>query len=399
MTTVNENFLKLRGGYLFAEIGRQVAEYKKANPQKRVISLGIGDVTRPLAPAVIEALHQATDEMGRAATFRGYGPEQGYAFLREAILEHDYRARGVGLEADDIFVSDGAKSDLGNFQELFSPAAKVAVQDPVYPVYVDSNVAGGRGDNLVYMPCLRENGFRPAFPKERPDLVYLCYPNNPTGAMLTFDELKGWVDYARAEGCVILYDSAYEAFITGPGLPHSIYEVPGAQEVAVEFRSFSKTAGFTGLRCAYTVVPKALAVGDGQGGRVALNGLWNRRQCTKYNGCAYVVQRAAEAVFSPRGQEQVRATIGAYLANAAKLRAALGAMGLDVSGGENAPYLWVAVPHGQDSFGFFRQLLLEKALVCTPGAGFGPSGEGYVRLTAFGSPDDTDEAIERLRSF
>ena len=406
MTSVNSNFLKLQSNYLFAEIARKVASFKEANPEKRVISLGIGDVTRPLVPAVVAALHKAVDDMGEASSFHGYGPEQGYAFLREIIAQHDYKARGVDLSPDEVFVSDGAKSDVGNFQELFAADSIVAVTDPVYPVYVDSNAMAGRSgefvgnqwNKLVYLPCLKENDFVPDFPKTRPDIIYLCYPNNPTGTVLSRQALQGWVDYARREGCVILYDSAYEAYITDSSIPHSIYELEGAQEVAVEFRSFSKTAGFTGLRCAYTVVPKALQISDGKGGKIALNGLWNRRQCTKYNGCPYIVQRAAAATYSPEGREQVMDVIRGYQRNAENLRAATTAMGLSVYGGVNAPYIWVRVPDGMTSWGFFDHVLNNTALVCTPGAGFGASGEGYVRLTAFGSPADTEEAIKRLAS-
>lgn len=406
MTTVNSNFLKLQSNYLFADIARKVETFKEANPDKRVISLGIGDVTRPLVPAVINALHKAVDEMGDAAHFHGYGPEQGYAFLRDIIIEYDYKARGVNLNADEVFVSDGAKPDVGNFQELFAQDSLVAVTDPVYPVYVDSNVMAGRSgemegkrwSNIVYLPCVKENDFVPDFPKVRPDLIYLCYPNNPTGTVLSREALQGWVDYARREGCVIMYDSAYEAFITDADVPHSIYELEGAQEVAVEFRSFSKTAGFTGLRCAYTVVPKALQVSDGKGGKIGLNALWNRRQCTKYNGCPYIVQRAAEAVYSEQGRKEIMGVIAGYQRNADMLRTAVSETGLSVYGGVNAPYIWVRVPSDTDSWGFFDKLL-QAGLICTPGAGFGASGEGYVRLTAFGSPEDTEEAIKRLRDF
>lgn len=405
MTRVNPSFLKLQRNYLFADIARKVASFKESHPDAHVISLGIGDVTRPLVPAVIEALHEAVDEMGDAAHFHGYGPEQGYAFLRDLVMEYDYKARGMDIKADEIFISDGAKSDVGNFQELFAPESVVAVTDPVYPVYVDSNVmanrAGewekGRWNRLIYLPCTRENNFVPAFPAKRPDVIYLCYPNNPTGTVLNRAQLQGWVDYARKESCVILFDSAYEAYIQDADIPHSIYELEGAREVAVEFRSFSKTAGFTGLRCAYTVVPENLMVDDGKGSRVALNAFWNRRQCTKYNGCPYVVQKAAAAVYSENGLREIREVIKGYQHNAALLSKAVADMGLSVFGGVNAPYIWVAVPKGMDSWGFFEKLLNEAALVCTPGAGFGASGEGYVRLTAFGSPSDTEEAIKRLR--
>ena len=406
MTTINPNLLKLQSNYLFADIARKVAAYKESHKDKRVISLGIGDVTRPLVPAVINALHGAVDEMGRAETFHGYGPEQGYAFLRDAIVANDYAPYGVRIDADEIFISDGAKCDVGNFQELFSADSIVAVTDPVYPVYVDSNAMAGRAgepgpdgwSRLVYLPCTRENDFVPDFPKTRPDMIYLCYPNNPTGTVLSRAALQGWVDYARREGCVILYDSAYEAFITEPDVPHSIYETDGARAVAVEFRSYSKTAGFTGLRCAYVVVPRELRVSDGKGGKVDLHHFWTRRQCTKYNGCPYIVQRAAAAIYSDEGKKQVRAVIEAYLDNARLISDAVRGMGLDVFGGINAPYIWVSVPDGMTSWGFFDRLLNDAALVCTPGAGFGRSGEGYVRLTAFGSPEDTLEAIERLRS-
>ena len=405
MITINAHRLKLQSNYLFADIARKVAAYRENHPDRRVISLGIGDVTRPLAPAVIAALHEAVDEMGRAETFHGYGPEQGYGFLRDAIASNDYASRGVHVDADEIFISDGAKCDLGNFQELFSTGSIVAVTDPVYPVYVDSNAMAGRaGDpgpdgwsRLVYLPCTRDNDFVPDFPKTRPDMIYLCYPNNPTGTVLSRGALRDWVDYARREGCVILYDSAYEAFITEEDVPHSIYEIDGAREVAVEFRSYSKTAGFTGLRCAYAVVPKELRVSDGKGGTVDLHHFWNRRQCTKYNGCPYIVQRAAAAVYSDAGKKEIRATIASYLDNARLISDAVRGMGLDVFGGVNAPYIWVSVPGGMTSWDFFDRLLNEAALVCTPGAGFGRSGEGYVRLTAFGSPEDTLEAIERLR--
>ncbi|MDR2851288.1 MAG: LL-diaminopimelate aminotransferase [Desulfovibrio sp.] len=404
MTTCNTHFLALRSSYLFSDIARKVADYKQANPDKKVISLGIGDVTRPLAPAVVHALHAAVDEMGSTEHFRGYGPEQGYDFLRQAIMRHDYKARGVALETDEIFISDGAKSDLGNFQELFDGKSLVAVTDPVYPVYVDSNVMSGRAgeftdrkwSGIVYLPCVKSNNFVPDFPKIRPDIIYLCYPNNPTGAMLSRGAMQAWVDYAGREGCVILYDSAYEAFIQDPDVPHSIYEMDGAREVAVEFRSFSKTAGFTGLRCAYTVVPKDLRISNGKGGKTALNALWNRRQCTKYNGCPYIVQRAAHAVYSDEGRAQIAAVIQGYQKNAALLREAMRAMNLAVYGGINAPYIWVNVGEKWDSWGFFDYLLQSAALVCTPGAGFGTSGEGYVRLTAFGSSEDTLEAIQRM---
>ncbi|MBO4369213.1 MAG: LL-diaminopimelate aminotransferase [Desulfovibrio sp.] len=406
MTTVNTNFLKLQANYLFVDIARKVAEFKKANPGTKVISLGIGDVTQPLVPTVLKSLHAAVDEMGQSDHFRGYGPEQGYPFLREAIAEYDYKRLHLPVTADDIFISDGAKSDLGNFQELFAQDSLVAVTDPVYPVYVDSNAMAGRDgdlhdgqwDRLIYLPATKENGFVPDLPKKRPDLIYLCYPNNPTGTVLPKEALRMWVDYARKEQCVLLYDSAYEAYIVEDNVAHSIYEIEGAEEVAVEFRSFSKTAGFTGLRCAYTVVPAALSISDGKGGRVQLKSLWNRRQCTKYNGCPYIVQRAAEAIYTPEGRREINGVIDIYHNNAKLLSGAMQKMGLEVFGGVNAPYIWVHVPDGMQSWEFFHHLLSKAALVCTPGVGFGKSGEGYVRLTAFGSPSDTLEAIERMQA-
>lgn len=405
MITINQNFLELEASYLFAEVERKVAAWKDAHPDARVISLGIGDVTRPLVPAVINALHKAVDEMGDAAHFQGYGPYGGYAFLRDLIMEYDYRAKGIQIDPDEIFVSDGAKSDVANFQELFATDSVVAVTDPVYPVYVDSNVLAGRAgkkidgswSRIIYMPCDKDNGFVPAFPEKRPDMIYLCYPNNPTGTVLSRDDLQRWVNYAHKEGCVILYDSAYEAYIRDENIPRSIFELDGAKEVAVEFRSFSKTAGFTGLRCAYVVVPKSLKVSDGRGGKIALNPCWYRRQCTKYNGCPYIVQRAAAATYSEEGARQVKEVIAGYQSNADLLATALRKLGLEVFGGRNAPYLWVKTPDGMKSWDFFDKLLHEAALVCTPGVGFGKSGEGFVRLTSFGSPENTQTAIERIR--
>lgn len=405
MITVNPNFLKLEANYLFADIDRKVNEYKENHPDAKVISLGIGDVTRPLAPAVIEALHKAVDEMGHSDYFKGYGPYGGYSFLRDLIAEYDYRAKGMDISPGEIFVSDGAKSDVGNFQELFSTDSIVAVQDPVYPVYVDSNVLAGRGgekidgqwSRIVYLPCDSANGFEPALPARHADMIYICSPNNPTGTALSRTALKAWVEYARKEGSVILYDSAYEAFIRDADVPHSIYEIEGADEVAVEFRSFSKTAGFTGLRCAYTVIPKAVKVGDGKGGKIELNPCWYRRQCTKYNGCPYIVQRAAAAVYSDTGRKEVKAVINGYQQNADLLAKSLADLGLQVYGGVNAPYIWVKTPGKIGSWEFFDRLLTEAALVCTPGAGFGKSGEGYARLTAFGEPANTLEAVERIK--
>ena len=404
MILLNENYLKLPGSYLFSTIAKKVAAYQQEHPNEDIIRLGIGDVSRPLVPAVVEALHKASDEMGRAETFRGYGPEQGYAFLREAILKHDYLDRNIALEADEIFVSDGAKSDVANFQELFDVSCKVALQDPVYPVYLDTNVMAGRTGNfengrfggIVYLPCTEENGFIPDLPRERVDLVYLCSPNNPTGAAMTRSELKKWVDWAAHHNSVILYDSAYEAFITQPDVPHSIYEIPGAQKVAVEFRSFSKTAGFTGTRCAYTVVPKALQVYDRAGKPHALNALWLRRQTTKFNGVPYIVQRAAQAVFTPMGQAQIRSVIEVYQKNAQVILQALQAAGLQAFGGVNAPYIWLKTPNGIDSWTFFDRLLSKARVVGTPGVGFGACGEGYFRLTAFNTPELTQAAASRI---
>ena len=404
MTRLNENYLKLPGSYLFSEIAKRVAAFKEAHPGEQVISLGIGDVSRPLVPAVVAALHQASDEMGAAETFRGYGPEQGYLFLREAILKHDYLERGINLSADEIFVSDGAKSDVANFQELFARSSCVALQDPVYPVYLDTNVMAGRTGKfengrfggIIYLPCTEENGFIPQLPRERADMVYLCSPNNPTGAAMTRAELKKWVDWAAANGSIILYDSAYEAFITGADVPHSIYEIPGADKVAVEFRSFSKTAGFTGMRCAYTVVPKALCVYDETGAKHSLNALWLRRQTTKFNGVPYVIQRAAEAVFSPQGQAQIREVIAGYQQNARVILDALKQAGLTAFGGVNAPYIWLKTPKGLDSWAFFTKLLNEARVVGTPGVGFGACGEGYFRLTAFNTPQLTQASAHRI---
>ena len=404
MTAINENYLKLPGSYLFSTIGKKVADYKGAHPDKKVISLGIGDVSDPLVPAVIKALHQAADEMSRAETFRGYGPEQGYAFLREAIVKNDYQARGIDLSADEIFVSDGAKSDVANFQELFAPTCKVALQNPVYPVYLDTNVMAGRTgifengrfDGVIYLPCTEENNFVPQPPKEHADIIYLCSPNNPTGAALTKEQLKMWVDYATEHHSVILYDSAYEAYITQPDIPHSIYEIPGAQKVAVEFRSFSKTAGFTGTRCAYTVVPKALQVHAADGSLHALHALWLRRQTTKFNGVPYIVQRAAEAVYSPEGQEQIKQVIAGYQQNAQVILRALQTIGLTTFGGVNAPYIWLKTPKGMDSWSFFDKLLTEAQVVGTPGVGFGICGEGFFRLTAFNTLPLTEEAAQRV---
>lgn len=404
MTLVNENYLKLPGSYLFSQIAQKTAAFKAAHPQAKVISLGIGDVSQPLVPAVVQAMHQAADEMARPETFRGYGPEQGYAFLREEILKHDYLSRHIDLQADEIFISDGAKSDVANFQEIFSSSCRVALQNPVYPVYLDTNVMAGRTGSFVegvfegveYLPCTAENNFVPALPKHRADIVYLCSPNNPTGAALTRGDLQKWVDWAKENQAVILYDSAYEAFITQDDIPHSIYEIPGAKEVAVEFRSFSKTAGFTGTRCAYCVVPKQLMAYTAQGQAVALHGLWLRRQTTKFNGVPYIIQRAAQAVYTPQGQQEIKQNIALYMQNARVIVQALEKAGLQAFGGKNAPYIWLKTPKGLDSWAFFDKLLTQAHIVGTPGVGFGSCGEGYFRLTAFNTPLLTQEAAQRL---
>lgn len=406
MIGINENFLKLRAGYLFPEIGRRVRAFKQAHPDAKVISMGIGDVTQPLASAVIEAMHRAVEEMGRRETFRGYDDGGvGYEFLRKAIVDNDFGARGVSVDPDEVFVSDGAKSDTGNMQEIFSVENVVAVADPVYPVYVDTNVMAGRtgpaGDEgqyagIVYMPATAENGFVPEPPDRPVDMVYLCFPNNPTGSVATKDDLAKWVDYARRHKAVIFFDAAYEAFIREPAVPHSIYEIEGAKEVAIEFRSWSKTAGFTGVRCAYSVVPKELKAHTRDGKAVDVNPIWRRRHCTKFNGVSYITQAGAAAIYSPEGKRQIRETIDLYMANAALVRERLTDLGYTVYGGANAPYLWVATPKGVGSWEFFDRLLHESHVVCTPGAGFGPSGEGYVRLTAFGLPENVKEALERI---
>ena len=383
-----ENYLKLSESYLFAEIARKVNDYKKKHPEADVISLGIGDVTQPLAPAVVGALHKAADEMAVAASFRGYGPERGYDFLREAIVENDFRRHGIDIEADEIFVSDGAKSDTGNFQELLSEKCVVAVTDPVYPVYVDSNLMAGR--TIFKLPCTPENGFVPELPKGHVDVIYLCYPNNPTGTTLTKAQLKAWVDYATQEEALIFYDAAYEAYIQSEDVPHSIYEIPGASKCAVEFHSYSKTAGFTGIRCGYTVVPKTL--------RMPLNALWNRRQCTKFNGASYLSQRAAEAIYTSQGKVQIKETISYYMKNAHVMRASLTDMGFKVYGGIDAPYLWVKTPGNMMSWEFFDWMLQSAHIVCTPGVGFGDKGEGFVRLTAFGTHENTVKALRRINS-
>lgn len=407
MFHINENFQKLPGSYLFAEVARRVKCYQEAHPDCELIRLGIGDVTRPLVPAVVEAMHRAVEEMGHEETFHGYGPDFGYPFLIDAIRAGDYASRGVDIAADEVFVSDGAKCDVGNIQELFSDDAVIAVTDPVYPVYVDSNAMAGRagdyeGDRwnrLVYLPCNAENGFEPPLPERPVDVIYLCYPNNPTGTVLTREQLKRFVDWARENGAIIIYDAAYRAYVTQPEIPLSIYEVEGAREVAIECNSFSKTAGFTGTRCAYTVIPREVCGLDAQGNRVSLNQLWKRRMATKFNGVSYPVQRGAEAVYTPEGQQQIKAVIADYMENARIIRESLTEKGLTVFGGVNAPYIWLKTPGGMDSWSFFDKLLDECRIVGTPGAGFGPSGEGYFRLTAFNTREKTLQAMARVKDW
>jgi len=407
MALMNENYLKLPGSYLFSEIARRINEFKENNPDAEIIRMGIGDVTHPLAPAVVDAMHKAVDEMSEAQTFRGYGPEQGYQFLTQKIVEHDFIPRGVNIGTDEVFVSDGAKSDSANFQELFGVNNILAVTDPVYPVYVDSNVMAGRTgytkangqfDNIVYLTCNDENDMKPSLPTTKVDMIYLCYPNNPTGTTLSKEELKIWVDYARENKAIILYDAAYEAFIREEGVPHSIFEIEGAREVAVEFRSFSKTAGFTGTRCAYTIVPKEVMVYDANGEAHSLNKMWLRRQTTKFNGASYPVQAAAVAVFSEEGQKQVKETIDYYMENAKIIKAGLEEAGFKVYGGVNAPYIWFKTPNNMPSWDFFDKLMKEAHVIGTPGAGFGVGGEGYFRITAFNTRENTEKAIERIRT-
>ncbi len=401
MAKVNANYAKLPGSYLFTEIAHRTARYMEEHPDAKMIKMGIGDVTRPLVPAVLEAMHDAVNDMSTSENFHGYGPEQGYDFLRNAIVENDFAARGVDIAADEIFVSDGAKSDCGNIGDLFDVDNVVAVCDPVYPVYVDTNAMAGRaGDydeaaqnwtNIVYMPTTAENGFCPALPERDADIIYLCSPNNPTGTVLNFDQLKVWVDYANEHDAIILFDAAYERFITEDNVPHSIFEVPGAKTCAIEFRSFSKTAGFTGARCGYTVVPKDL-VRDGQ----SLNAMWNRRQTTKFNGASYIIQRGAAAIYTPEGKQQIEDTLDYYRANARVIKEGLEAAGFTVFGAVNSPYVWCKTPEGMGSWEFFDLLLTKANIITTPGAGFGPSGEGYIRLTAFGDAEATKEAMQRI---
>ena len=397
MSLVNEHFLKLPGNYLFADIAKRVNVFRTTRRQANLISLGIGDVTQPLCPAVIEALHRATDEMATVQGFRGYGPEQGYDFLREAILKNDFLPRGIHLDMDEIFINDGAKSDTGNIQELIRWDNSVGVTDPIYPVYLDSNAmigrAGwkdddGRWSNVVYLPCTAENNFVPALPDRRVDVIYLCYPNNPTGTVLTKEQLRKWVNYALKNDTLIFFDAAYEAYIQNPEIPHSIYEIRGARKCAIEFHSYSKTAGFTGVRCGYTVVPKELTAATLHGDRIPLNPLWLRRQSTKFNGTSYLSQRAAEAIY-----------INYYMQNAARMLQTFRELGFEVYGGENAPYVWMRTPNGTPSWQFFEAMLYGAQVVCTPGVGFGPSGEGYVRFTAFGTHEQTEEALERIRKW
>lgn len=405
MARINENYLKLQAGYLFPEIGRRVGAFSKENPKASIIKLGIGDVTEPLVPAVVEAMHAAVDEMATQAGFRGYGPEQGYDFLNETIREHDFAARGVDLSADELFISDGSKCDSGNIQEIFGLDNIVALTDPVYPVYLDTNVMAGRsgpaGDDgryagIVYMPATAENSFTPTPPDVPVDLIYLCSPNNPTGMAATREQLAMWVAYAKENSAVILFDAAYEGFISNPDIPHSIYEIEGAREVALEFRSFSKSAGFTGTRCAFTVVPKEVMGTTAAGDKVPLNGLWNRRHCTKFNGVSYPVQRAAAAVYTPEGRQQTRKIVSFYMENAVRIREGLADSGFEVFGGVDAPYIWFRTPTGTTSWDFFDQLLTQAEVVGTPGSGFGPSGEGYFRLSAFNSRENVEEALRRI---
>lgn len=401
---INDNFEKLPGSYLFSEVARRLREYRETHPDADLIRMDIGDVTRPIAPCVIEAMHRAVEDMGSSETFHGYGPEQGYAFLRDAIAKHDYQERGISISADDIFISDGAKSDLGNLGDIYSEDSIVAVADPGYPVYVDTAVMSGRGGELVngkwskilYLECGAQTGFKPQVPTAHADVIILCSPSNPTGVVMNREELEAWVKYAERENAVIIYDSAYEAFVTDPTLPRSIYEIPGAENVAIEIRSFSKTAGFTGLRCGYTVVPKGLNGTDKEGNQVSLRKLWNRRQSTKFNGASYIIQRGAEALYTPEGREWVKETIGYYLENARIIRRKMSEAGYLTFGGENSPYVWFKSPDCNDSWKLFGEILNTKEISCTPGVGFGSAGEGYIRLTGFNSRENTLRAMDRF---
>jgi LL-diaminopimelate aminotransferase len=407
MAIINENYLKLQAGYLFPEIGRRVSEFIDANPDKKVIKMGIGDVTQPLVPSVVKAFHEGVDEMAKGETFKGYGPEQGYAFLREAIAENSYKANGIDISANEIFISDGSKCDTGNIQEIFGSENKIAICDPVYPVYADTTVMAGKTgvcqdngyyDGIIYMPCTKENHFIPELPTETPDLIFLCYPNNPTGTVATKEELKKWVDYAAANKAIILYDAAYEAFITEDGIPRSIYEIEGAKKVAIEFRSFSKTAGFTGTRCAFTVIPEELIAYDIAGKAHPVKPLWNRRQSTKFNGVSYPVQKAAAAIYTKEGKKEVAEVIAYYLENAKIMRESLTSIGYEVFGGKNAPYVWVKTKNNTSSWDFFDKVLNEANVVGTPGSGFGPAGEGYFRFSAFADRENVIEAMERIKN-
>ena len=407
MALINEHYLKLSTNYLFADVAKKVNAYKVSHPKSKVISLGIGDVTQPLVPAVTDAMHKAVEEMATKEGFHGYGPEHGYQFLREAIVKHDYAPRGVRLEVSEVFVNDGAKSDTANISDIVRWDNSVGMTDPIYPVYIDSNIMWGRAGVMYngkwsainYLPCNEGNGFVPQIPDHRVDLVYLCYPNNPTGTTLTKQQLSEWVKYALKNDTLIFYDSAYEAYITDADIPHSIYEIRGARKCCIEFRSYSKTAGFTGVRCGYTVIPKEVTAATMSGERISLNQIWSRRQSTKFNGTSYISQRAAEAIYTPEGKAQVREVIDYYMGNARMMSDELTRMGFEVYGGKNAPYLWVKTPNGEDSWKFFERLLYGAGVVCTPGVGFGPSGEGFFRLTAFGDRDNIKEALRRIRDW
>ncbi len=407
MVKINENFLKMEDSYLFSTVANKVAKYQQDNPDKNIIKLGIGDVTKPIANKIIEQMKKAVDELGKSNTFRGYGPEQGYEFLRKAIVKYDYEKRGVQILQDEVFISDGSKCDCGNIVDLFDINNKIAITDPVYPVYLDTNIMSGRTgkyntetgkyDGVIYIPCTSENDFIPELPQEVPDIIYLCFPNNPTGTVINKKELTKWVNYAKDNNAIILYDSAYEAFITEEDIPHTIYEIEGAKEVAIEFKSFSKTAGFTGIRCAYTIVPKGLKIKSNNGKEVSLNKLWNRRQCTKFNGVSYITQRSAEAIYTEEGQKEIKENIKYYLENAKIIREGLDEVGIQYCGGINSPYIWLKVPKNMGSWEFFDMLLEKANVVGTPGVGFGPSGEGYFRLTAFGERKNTEEAMKRIK--
>lgn len=407
MVKINENFLKMEDSYLFSTVANKVSKYQQDNPDKNIIKLGIGDVTKPIANKIIEQMKKAVDELGKSNTFRGYGPEQGYEFLRKAIVKYDYERRGIQILPDEVFISDGSKCDCGNIVDLFDINNKIAITDPVYPVYLDTNIISGRTgkyntetgryDGVIYIPCTYENDFIPELPQEIPDIIYLCFPNNPTGTVISKEELARWVKYAKENNSIILYDAAYEAFITEENIPHTIYEIEGAKEVAIEFKSFSKTAGFTGIRCAYTIVPKELKIKLNNGKEVSLNKLWNRRQCTKFNGVSYITQRAAEAIYTEEGQKEIKENIKYYLENAKIIREGLDEVGIQYCGGINSPYIWIKVPNNMKSWEFFDMLLEKANIVGTPGVGFGPSGEGYFRLTAFGKRKNTEEAMKRIK--